>query len=366
MIHFLCPKGQDYTIKGFLEQRAGPLAERFKFLYYEDLLDLRELPAGSYIFAALDQLQPRGVDLVTEVYEQLRNAGPSVRVFNHPRGALRRLELLNSLHRAGLNQHDAVPATGDLSRLRFPVFLREENGHNGSLSDILHNRRELDQALAVTVARGHHLKDLLAVEFFETRKPNGHYYKYAAMVVGDRILPRGIASGKAWMLKAEDTEFTEELIAEELEYARTFPHEDQLRTIRDIARVEYGRIDYGVKDDRVETWEVNLNPTVGPRSGNQSRLKLTPELRALREPVRKIWVDGLISAFQALDVGGEGSPPVPVRLTSRPSASDLVVVHDAETRHSRLRSFFRPLKPLLMKTVRALSPLLLRLTRRRK
>ena len=42
-------------------------------------------------------------------------------------------------------------------------------------------------------------------------------------------------------------------IAEELRYLRENPHEAELREIFSLARVEYGRIDYGVVDGRIQT-----------------------------------------------------------------------------------------------------------------
>ena len=34
----------------------------------------------------------------------------------------------------------------------------------------------------------------------------------------------------------------------------------QLREIFDLAQIEYGRIDYGMLDGKVQCWEINTNP----------------------------------------------------------------------------------------------------------
>jgi len=79
------------------------------------------------------------------------------------------------------------------------------------------------------------------------------------------------------------------VVVEELEYVTTNPHQKQLSEIFELAQVEYGRIDYAMKDGRVQTWEINLNPTIGrglrPRSRN-----IPAELDAIRDEVRSEFI----------------------------------------------------------------------------
>lgn len=352
-------------MRGFLADRGASLAPRYSILHYEDLPSRRVLPRGTYIFSALDQLRPAGLELVADLHDQLLAAAPETRVLNHPRKTLLRLDLLVALHRAGLNRHRAVPAEGELSGLSFPVFVREEHGHTGTLSELLHSPKELADALAVNMARGHRLRDMLVVEFYETADSRGYYRKYAALVVGDRILPRGLAYGREWMLKAQGTEFSEAMLEEEREFVNGNPHEEQLRQIARLGGVGYGRIDYSVRDGRVETWEINLNPTIGAGAGNRSALRITPELRALREPTRKAWTEKFIAALAAVDAGGDGEPAIPVSPRVAPPASRRMVVGAySQARAGLARSVLRPVLPAAKWLVRLVSPLLLRLTRR--
>jgi hypothetical protein len=49
---------------------------------------------------------------------------------------------------------------------------------------------------------------------------------------------------------------------EEFAYLEANPHERQLRAIFAAARIDYGRIDYGVENGAVRVWEINTNPMI--------------------------------------------------------------------------------------------------------
>jgi len=65
------------------------------------------------------------------------------------------------------------------------------------------------------------------------------------------------------------------LLAEESRYLQENPHEELLRGLFDRANVDWGRIDYSFRGDRIQVWEINTNPMIvpegdwGPRSGAQ-------------------------------------------------------------------------------------------------
>jgi hypothetical protein len=100
----------------------------------------------------------------------------------------------------------------------------------------------------------------LIVEFVDVSNGKGRFSKYAAAVVGDRIIPRHIMSSEHWVVTGIDA--ADRVTPEELDYLRTNPHESQIAAICEIAGVEYGRIDYAVIENRVVTWEINTNPYV--------------------------------------------------------------------------------------------------------
>lgn len=362
MINFVVPRDQEFGIRDFIAAWAERMAPRFSILHYEDFVTAPNLPSGTYILSSLDQLRPAGLARVASIHDQLFGAGSDVRILNHPRKTLLRLHLLAELHRQGLNPHRAVRADRELGQLRFPVFIREEHGHNGTLTALLANQRELAEGLGMTVARGFRRKELLVVEFCDTADAAGHYRKYAAFIIGARIIARGLALGSEWMLKAGATDFSAEMLEEEREFVLGNPHEAAIRRIAGIAGVEYGRIDYAVKDGQVVTWEINLNPTIVRRPGGRSRIP--PELSALREPARIAWNTGIVQAFEALDSGTPGVTRIAITHQGRAiSPADLLRAHDAERRGSVLRKLFRPFKPAVLRLARALGPFLMRVTR---
>ena len=362
MIYFVVPRDQAFGMQNYLDRWARNLAGLLSVLYYEDLPGRTSVPAGTYVFASLDQLTSGGVRLVRELQAQLRACPAAGRVLNDPQTALLRFELLEKLYREGLNRHRAARASDDLETLRFPVFLREELRHTGSLSPLLHSSAELERALGRAVLKGHRLKDLLVVEFCETVDAEGCYRKYAAYGVGSEIVPRSLARGRGWMLKHEEVEFSEAMLLEEREYVLANPHEHELRRIFAVAGIDYGRIDYALKDGAVETWEINTNPTIGP--GHRA---VVPEaLIPVRQAAREQFIRRFDAAFAALDVAtGPASIPVAYTAECRRRASPLVLPPPAEGALVPIFRALRPLRPWLERAVEFVSPWVSRAARRR-
>ena len=345
MIHFLVPAAQDRGINDYLDVFGAPLREEFRILHYEDLANQKEFSCGTYVLSALDQLNPANAKLLTEIYQQLKDV-PGIRFLNNPTKTLQRFDLLTELNRRGMNEFGVVRASSEHNNLRYPVFLRNERLHEGALSPLLNSEREIRQAIGRALVQGHKLKDLLIVEFCETANEAGYYRKYAAFVVGNKVIPRSLNYGKEWMLKHSQTEFTMSMVEEELEFVSQNPHEQQLLEIFTLANVEYGRIDYAIKNGRVQTWEINLNPTIG-RGLRPPSKKLPPELDAVRDKVRSCFFGGFASGWKEVMLPTNGQPPIEVKIDS----AVLNAARANETRENRflnaLRTILRPIKPLI-------------------
>jgi len=93
------------------------------------------------------------------------------------------------------------------------------------------------------------------------------------------------------MVKLADLELPE-LLEEELEYVRTNPHAAMLEEIFDLAGIEYGRVDYGLRDGRPQVWEINTNPAVASSS---------PEEAFPRRPVHAHATRRIVAAYRALE-----------------------------------------------------------------
>jgi hypothetical protein len=245
------------------------LAGRVTVGMYDGLLGGGELPAGGVvIFSDLDRLTPQERAALALVHAR------QARALNHPTRSLLRYELLRTLYAQGLNRFNAY-RSGE-APVRFPVFLRPESGFLNQAPALLNT---LDPLPA-----GH-----LAVEFCDTADVGGIYRKYAAFIVGERIVPRHLFFSRDWLVKSPDLVGPAQL-EEELAYVRSNPHAEQLLAVCRLARISWGRIDYALLDGKVQVWEINTNPMFsfpGPEA---------PE----RTPVHHIAAQGVVDALLAL------------------------------------------------------------------
>ena len=360
MIHFVAPAANAWTVYQYLSEWGKGVADRFRILHYESLAERTSFDRGTYVLAALE-LSPALQHLVEELYQCL-SATNCVRFLNHPTRTLRRYALLQELRRLNLNGFRAVRLNEGVAALRYPVFLRSDWEHTGALSSLLHSPSEVE-CVGQAVWQGHRWEELLAVEFHDTADADGHYRKYSAYIVGDRILPKNLEYGRSWMLKHAQCEFSERMLLEEREYIVGNPHVAQLREIFAIAGVEYGRIDYAIKDGRVQTWEINLHPTIGRGPVATRKKRVPPELEPLRNVGKEHFYRGFAAAWEAVDLPSEGGPPVAI-------AFDVRTTGEARSRLASrgfmqaLRRGARPLKPLLKPLCRPVFTALARLARR--
>jgi hypothetical protein len=344
MIHFLVPAAQVNHINSYLDVCGTALRKDFCVVHYEDFVTQKEFAGGTYVFSALDQLRPATAKLVLEIHQQLKDAY-GVRFLNNPETTLQRFDLLSELNRQGLNEFRAVRAHGDLTSLRFPVFLRHERLHHGPLTSLLNSKRAVQQAIGRALVQGHSLRDLLIVEFCDTANEAGYYRKYGAFVVGRKVIPRSLNYGREWMLKHSQTEFTLPMVLEELDYVVQNPHEQELSKIFELAKVEYGRIDYSIKNARVQTWEINLYPTIG-RGLRPPKRRLAPELDAVRDRVREYFYAAFESGWREVFLPTNGSA---LEIKIRSSIIDAARDDEVRTGQilSSVRTILRPVKPLI-------------------
>jgi hypothetical protein len=323
-----------------------------RILHYEALPGRTFLEPGTYILSALDQIGTAMRRYVTELHGQLHKR-PGFRFLNRPGATLNRFELLSELHRRGLNSFRAARAGGDLTGLRYPVFLRSDREHDGAVSPLLHSLRETEDAIGRALLWGRELKDLLVVEFCPTADGDGWYRKYAAAIVGDRIVPRHMMTGRDWMLKVESARSSAEIIAKELQYHEENPHRQQIAEISRVAGVEYGRIDYSLSEGRIQTWEINLNPIIG---------------FAVPSPGRRLPNEHFYPRFQAaleaLDVQPEDRSGAALYIDRRTVREALSERGPAPHSQSRLARLLMPARPVLEPLLRPAFPWVGRIARR--
>lgn len=344
MIYFLTPADSDWTVREYLSRWGRDMADRIRIRHYEDLFPETTLERGTYVLSGLCGLTEETRRRLETLRGRLDREG-GFRFLNRPTRTLRRFGLLEELARRGWNEFRAVRASGDFEGLRYPVFLRAERTHDGAQSPLLHSPREVEAAIGRSLFHGRPLSDMLVVEFCDTRDAKGYYRKYSAFAVGDRVLPRNLECGRAWMLKHSRAEFTPATLAEEREFLIGNPHEAQLRRIFEAAGVEYGRIDYAVRDGRVQTWEINLLPTIGRGPGPEKHL-VPKDLEPYREETKAIFYRSFREAWEAVDLPGGGRPPVSVAVESVSGSAENVVERSASRLTRAVRLAPRPLRRL--------------------
>jgi hypothetical protein len=260
MIRLLCTQRGAFPIKRFLEVDGRRQTARIAPATYQS--DIRagiEGPA-TYVFTDLERVPPPRLGELAKEWEELEAAGGN-RLLNHPVRALRRYELLRTLYEAGMNQFNIYRLDEIRRPSRYPVFIRRENEHDGAVSRFLQTPEEYDRELEaiqrLPVARD----TLLAVEFCDTRDAHGIVRKYGAAIIGGEIKPFHLyVSRKPIVKHSTDAIVNAETAAEELRYFEKNPHEQALREIFALARIDYGRIDYGFRKGRLQVWEINTNP----------------------------------------------------------------------------------------------------------
>jgi len=260
MIFFLTTRRNRYPIDRYMASWGQRFQGAVQPLAYGDLLRYRRRLPGVYFFSDLELIRPDRRARVIGLWHELRALGPDVVLFNHPGESLRRYDLLRTLHREGMNRFNVHRLDEDPSRVRYPAFVRGENDHYGSHDRTVHGPEELAGVISQLPHRRPD-RPWIITEYCDTSDESGVFRKYSAFLLDGVVIPRHVFFSRAWCLKLQDL-VTESYLAEERSYMSTNPHgEEILRAFR-LARLDYGRIDYGIQADRIQVWEINTNPMI--------------------------------------------------------------------------------------------------------
>jgi hypothetical protein len=262
------------------ESLRGQVVQR----HYEQLFSPGPQPLFErYIFSDLERLNRQQLQRLAAVYDQLCAQG--ARVYNDPHRACRRLELLQRLHAAGINHFNAYPITpDDIPRpVRFPVFIRQANAHDGPLSLLLYTQTELAAEIHKLRAFQELGTEPIVVEFIDVANPQGLYHKYGAFRIGTEIIPSHLLISRDWINKDSPPDYPEAWGQAELAYAQSDSHNAALMALFELAEIAFGRIDYAVVNGHIQVFEINTNPMfVSLQMSNDQarRAHVTPRLCA--------------------------------------------------------------------------------------
>ena len=363
MIHFVVPTAHTAMMREYLELWGRDMADRLRVLPSESLPRSSRIAPGTYVLSALDQHPPEMAAYIEAFHATLAPRN-DVRLLNHPTRTLQRFALLRELHARGQNVFRAARVDEDLQRLTYPVFVRNERTHDGALSPLLESPAQVERAVGRLIVQGNAARELMVVEFCDTADRDGYYRKYSSFVVGDQIIPRSLSYSREWMLKFQGSEFSAQMAQEEQDYVLRNPHEAALRELFSLAHVDYGRVDYALKDGRLQTWEINLNPTIG-RGLRPSTGKIPPHIAAIRVPTKEHFYRRFREAWDSVNLDLPADPAIEVGIDSRIVRAALGGSAVTGGWMAHLRRVLRPVKPVLEPVLRRALPLLGRAAMRR-
>ena len=267
MIYFVTTRKHDYTIQEFLASYGEPLKEIVQPLSYRQLFRSVRLSSGTYVFADIERLANRNAHRALHVWDHLAQQH-DCRLLNHPLEALRRYELHKTLYDRGINRFRSYRYDENLAKLQFPVFLRGENNHKGPMSSLLEDSQQMYQAMRQLRKTYRGRRANLITEFIDTAGQDGVYRKYSAFKVAGEIIARHVFFGREWSVKFPAM-YDAKCLGEELSYVEQNPHRQQLDAIFRAAKIDFGRIDYGIKDGQIQVWEINTNPRIATGEDRQ-------------------------------------------------------------------------------------------------
>lgn len=297
MIYYLVTKPHTYTVRSFLEfPKAEPLRNRVKIIPYEEF-EISSAKPGVYIFSDIERLSDTERARLAKTYEFLSSTPGMVQTLNHPGRVWRRFELLRNLNEKGINDFTVHRLINTLFMLgfkptRLPAFLRGENDHSGPLSSLIYSRKDLlSTAARYLFKSGGDIRNKIFTEFCDTSDKCHVFRKYSAFRIGDVIIPRHLFFSDHWAIK-EARLSDKAMIDEEIGYIEQNPHRKELMSIFRMASIDYGRIDYGLKNGRIQVWEINTNPML------VSSVSYAIQERAT---VHERFADRVLKTFERLD-----------------------------------------------------------------
>lgn len=277
------------------------LNRRVRAIAYEDVLLQTDWPRGVYLFTDSERMTSAQKGYAAWLHARMSERPDAFVALNHPTRHVARFDLLKSLSQGRVNGFDVHRSSEIGPHVRYPVFLRYEDRHIGSLTPLLHTPLQVDGWLARLAADGEDLGRVIAVEFLDTADSADLYRKYGAFRIGDHIVPRHMFASTHWEVKIDTNNKSPFRRREEYAYLRENPHREQVMQAFEAAGLEYGRIDYAMKDGRIQVWEVNDNPQMTSSLARYWRGRLGRCLLSLRN---------LDHAFARVEAQVEPGPPV--------------------------------------------------------
>lgn len=296
MLYFLTTRKKCYTLDPFFNEWVPEINKFARIVTYEDLVKQKQYPAGVYIFTDIDSLSPPVFHFTARLAERLVTSYGELSVLNHPWKVLKRRQLLELLKSRGKNEFSVHALASDFNAVSFPAFIRKADRHTGPLTELVNSPAELRAAVKKLLRSGIRAEELLIVEFCDTRSDDDYFRKYTAFVLRDKVMPRYVSFSRDWVVKNQERAENTQHQDEHARYLAANPHEDQIRSVFGPAGIDYGRVDYGMKDGRMQVWEINVNPFILRKKSAYNEIHLQKEAEFARLMMEELLsLDGKIT-----------------------------------------------------------------------
>jgi len=262
MIYFFTTASHQSTLDGIVKSPYRKAAVKVRS--YSWLFRQSTIRAAACVFTDFDRLHHHELAMAGNLFQQLRMGG--IRVLNDPARSCQREELLYRLHKAGLNRFRAYPAALDPVPSRFPVFLKCTSHHKQDFQDLIADQTTLNRRLEELRDAGFPLQYMLVIEFINREHRENIYRRSTVYRIGDRMIAANPVTEANPFVKYGDIRLaTEDDLAASVKEMTENPYAPHMHRVFEIARIDYGRVDFGFDNDRPAVYEINTNPSIGLR-----------------------------------------------------------------------------------------------------
>ena len=245
--------------------------------------------ASAVIICDIERMSPSYEARIAAVVRNWTAKEQAPIILNAPPKLLRRYELLKKLYFLGVNRKDVhrLDDPYTIEKTAFPCFIRIEAGHHltPDKPKLLHSRDELAAELVRLREIGEPVYGKILVEYEDTRDDTGLHCKMSYHKIADTIIPAHMFWDHHWFVKYPPRDLLSsrpELATRERQFIETSPHEAEIAGLFEIAGIEYGRIDYGLRaDGGIHVFEVNTNPNHPHSAG------IDPERKDYINPIQR-------------------------------------------------------------------------------
>lgn len=303
MIHCLATANGRRELDKLIERQGRSSPPGVVPTSYDSAPALATLESDIVVFTGLGSLSPHQLEQAASIWKTLSGSGRALRLLNHPLRIMRRYELLRELHERGINDFDACRLTEARAPRRFPVFLQIEHGPAEDEIELLWTPAELEAAVDRLAEEGETRTRRLVVEFAGEADTRAFHRTFSAYCLAGRVIPGHLVFSRRWRARTTDEPVEDWMLVEERAYLSANAHADLVRGVFRLARVDFGRVEFGVVGGRVQIYGIDTTPVICVPSDDR---------QAAHFPRHLVGVDRLIEGLNELSRLASGAGELPI------------------------------------------------------